>query len=143
MNTEKVFAKMLKAHSKGECVTLVTDYGNAKDIAKLIMSMPDTYIEDFQLTREDWDGYADPWLLTYGEDGTYIEDFQLTREDWDGYADPWLLTYGEDGDIWCQKAVLENGHIAKGEGAYIIDTSAIGSRVPEDFVLGDTIKVVD
>lgn len=115
MNTTKVFAKMLKAHSKGECVSLVTDYGNAKEIAKLIMSMPDTYIEDFQLTREDWDGYADPWLLTYGEDG----------------------------DIWCQKAVLENGHIAKGEGAYIIDASAIGSRVPEDFVLGGTIKVVD
>ena len=115
MNTEKVFAKMLKAHSKGECVSLVADYENTKDIAKLIMSMPDTYIEDFQLTREDWDGYADPWLLTYGEDG----------------------------DIWCQKAVLENGKIAKGEGAYIIDTSAIGSRVPEDFVLGDTIKAVD
>ena len=67
MNTEKVFAKMLKAHSKGECISLVTDYENAKEIAKLIMSMPDTYIEDFQLTREDYDGYADPWLLTYGE----------------------------------------------------------------------------
>jgi hypothetical protein len=115
MNTEKVFAKMLKAHSKGECVSLVTDYENAREIAKLIMSMPDSYIEDFQLTREECDGYADPWLLTYGEDS----------------------------DIWCQKAVLENGHIAKGEGAYIIDTSAIGSRVPEDFVLGGTIKVVD
>ena len=115
MNTTKVFAKMLKIHSKGECVSLVTDYENAKDVAKLIMSMPDTYIEDFQLTREDYDGYADSWLLTYGEDG----------------------------DIWCQKAVLENGKIAKGEGTYIIDTSAIGSRVSEDFVLGGTIKVVD
>jgi len=115
MNTEKVFAKILKAHSKGERVSLVTDYENAKEIAKLIISMPDTYIEGFMLTRENWDGYADPWLLTYGEDG----------------------------DIWCQKAVLENGHIAKGEGTYIIDTSAIGSRVPEDFVLGGTIKVVD
>ena len=35
MNTEKVFAKMLKAHSKGECVSLVTDYENAKEITKL------------------------------------------------------------------------------------------------------------
>ena len=35
MNAEKVFAKMLKAHSKGECVALVTDYKNAKEIAKL------------------------------------------------------------------------------------------------------------
>lgn len=115
MNTEKVFAKMLKIHSKGECATLVTDYENAKKIAKLIMSMPDTYIEDFQLSREDYDGYSDPWLLTYGEEG----------------------------DIWCQKAILNSGAVAKGEGAYIIDTSAIGSRVPEDFVLGGVIKVVD
>ena len=115
MNIEKVFAKMLKIHSKGEFVTLVTDYENARKIAKLIMSMPDTYIEDFQLSREDYDGYADPWLLTYGEEG----------------------------DIWCQKAILDSGAVAKGEGAYIIDTSAIGSRVLEDFVLGGTIKVVD
>lgn len=115
MNTKKAFAKMLKIHSKGECVSLVTDYENAKEIAKLIISMPDTYIEDFQLSREDYDGYADPWLLSYGEEG----------------------------DIWCQKAILDNGVVAKGEGAYIIDTSAIGSRVPEDFVLGGTIKVVD
>ena len=115
MNTTKVFAKMLKIHSKGECVTLVTDYENAKEVAKLIMSMPDTYIEDFQLSREDYDGYSDPWLLTYGEEG----------------------------DIWCQKAILNSGAVAKGEGAYIIDTSAIGSRVPEDFVLGGVIKVVD
>lgn len=115
MNTEKVFAKMLKIHSKGEDVSLVTDYENAKEIAKFIMSMPDTYIEDFQLSREDYDGYTDPWLLTYGECG----------------------------DIWCQKAILDSGVVAKGEGIYIIDTSAIGSRVPEDFVLGGTIKVVD
>lgn len=115
MNTQKVFAKMLKAHSKGECVTLVTDYENAKEIAKFIMSMPDTYIEDFQLTRKDYDGYTDSWLLTYGEEG----------------------------DVWCQKAILDSGAVAKGEGAYIIDTSAIGNRVPEDFVFGGTIKVVD
>ena len=115
MNAEKVFAKMLKIHSKGECVTLVTDYENAKEVAKLIMSMPDTYIEDFQLSREDYDGYSAPWLLTYGEEG----------------------------DIWCQKAILNDGAVAKGEGTYIIDTSAIGSRVPEDFVLGGVVKVVD
>lgn len=115
MNTEKVFAKMLKAHSKGECVSLITDYENAREIAKLIMSMPDTFIESFQLSSAESDGYSDPWLLSYGEEG----------------------------DIWCQKAVLDNGKIARGDGIYIIDTSAIGSRVPEDFVLGGTIKVVD
>lgn len=115
MNTEKVFAKMLKLHSKGECVTLVTDYENAKEIAKLIISMPDTYIKNFQLTYEDYDGYTNPWLLTYGEEG----------------------------DIWCLKAIFDSGAVVKGEGAYIIDTSAIGNRVPEDFVLGGTIKVVD
>ncbi len=115
MNTEKVFAKILKAHSKGECVSLVTDYENAKEIAKLIISMPETYIESFQLSSAKCDGYADPWLLTYGEEG----------------------------DIWCQKAILDSGIVAKGEGAYIIDTSAIGSRVPEDFVLDGIIKVVD
>lgn len=114
MNTTKVFAKMLKAHSKGECVSLITDYENAREIAKLIMSMPDTFIESFQLSSAESDGYCDPWLLSYGEEG----------------------------DIWCQKAVLDNGKIAKGEGTYIIDTSAIGSRVPEDFTLGGTIKVV-
>lgn len=115
MNTEKVFAKMLKIHSKGECVSLVTDYENAREIAKLIISMPDTFIESFQLSSAESDGYSDPWLLSYGEEG----------------------------DIWCQKAVLDNGKIARGDGAYIIDTSAIGGRVPEDFTLGGTIKVVD
>lgn len=113
MNTEKVFAKMLKAHSKGECVSLVTDYENAKEIAKFIISMPDTCIENFQLTREDWDGYADPWLLTYGEEG----------------------------DIWCQKVILDSGIVAKGEGLYFIDTVAIGSYLPEDFVLGGEAKI--
>lgn len=103
MNKEKVFAKMLKAHSKGECVSLVTDYENAKEIAKLIISMPDTYIEDFQLNREDWDGYADPWLLSYGEEG----------------------------DIWCQKAILDNGVVAKGEGTYIIDTLLLVAESPK------------
>lgn len=115
MNTEKVFAKMLKAHSKGECVSLITDYENAREIAKLIMSMPDTFIESFQLSSAECDGYDNPWLLTYGEEG----------------------------DIWCQKAILDSGIVAKGEGAYIIDASAIGSRVPEDFVLDGVIKVVD
>ena len=113
MNTEKVFAKMLKAHSKGETVTLVTDYQNAREIAKLIMSMPDTFIESFQLSSAESDGYSDPWLLSYGEEG----------------------------DIWCQKAVLDNGHIAKGDGLYFIDTIAIGSYLPEDFVLGDEAKI--
>jgi len=113
MNTQKVFAKMLKAHSKGETVTLVTDYENAKGIAKLIIAMPNTYIEDFQLSREDYDGYCDPWLLTYGEEG----------------------------DVWCQKAVLGNGHIAKGSGLYFIDTVAIGSYLPEDFVLDGEAKI--
>ena len=93
MNTEKVFAKMLKAHSKGECVALVTNYENAREVAKLIMSMPNAYIENFQLSSAEWDGYCDPWLLSYGEEG----------------------------DIWCQKAVLDNGHIAKGDGLYFID----------------------
>ena len=115
MNTEKVFAKMLKAHSKGECVSLVTDYENAKEIAKLIISMPDTFIESFQLSSAECDGYCDPWLLIYGEEG----------------------------DVWCQKAILDSGVVAEGEGTYIIDTSAIGSRVPEDFVLSGVIKVVD
>lgn len=113
MNTEKVFAKMLKAHSKGECVSLVTDYENAKEIAKFIISMPDTCIENFQLSSAEWDGYCDPWLLSYGEEG----------------------------DIWCQKAVLDNGKIAKGGGLYFIDTVAIGSYLPEDFVLDGEAKI--
>ena len=115
MNTTKVFAKMLRAHSKGECVSLVTDYENAREIAKLIISMPDTFIESFQLSSAECDGYADPWLLIYGEEG----------------------------DVWCQKAILDSGIVAKGDGTYIIDTSAIGSRAPEDFVLDGVIKVVD
>lgn len=113
MNTKKVFSKMLKAHSKGETVTLVTDYENTKEIAKLIITMPDTYIEDFQLTREDYDGYCNPWLLTYGEEG----------------------------DVWCQKAVFENGKIARGDGLHFIDTVAIGSYLPEDFVLDGEAKI--
>ena len=113
MNTQKVFAKMLKAHSKGETVTIVTDYENAREVAKLIMSMPNAYIENFQLSSAEWDGYCDPWLLSYGEEG----------------------------DIWCRKAVLDNGHIAKGDGLYFIDTVAIGSYLPEDFVLDGEAKI--
>lgn len=113
MNTENVFAKMLKAHSKGECVSLVADYEIAKEIAKLIIAMPDTYIEDFQLSSAEWDGYCDPWLLSYGEEG----------------------------DVCCQKAVLNNGHIARGGGLYFIDTVAIGSYLPEDFVLDGEAKI--
>lgn len=113
MNTEKVFAKILKAHSKGETVTLVTDYKNAREIAKLIISMPDTYIENFQLGSAEYDGYCDPWLLSYGEDG----------------------------DIWCQKAIFENGKIARGDGLYFIDAVAIGSYLPEDFVLDGDAKI--
>ena len=113
MNTIKVFAKMLKAHSKGECVALVTNYENAREVAKLIIAMPNAYIENFQLSSVEWDNYCDPWILSYGEEG----------------------------DIWCQKAVLDNGHIAKGGGLYFIDTGAIGSYLPEDFVLEGEAKI--
>ena len=113
MNTEKVFAKMVKFHSKGEPVTLVTDYENAKVVAKFLLAMPNTFIEAFAL----WDELQD------------------------GYGKAWLLSLCENGAVYCEKAFFDNGGIAQGDGNYIIDTNAIGDAIPSDFVLSDS-KVI-
>lgn len=116
MNAEKVFARMVKAHSKNKDVTFVSNYDGVKAVAKYIAAMPDSFYEDFSLTRPDWDGYDKEWLLTYDDIG----------------------------GMWCQKARFEDGRIAQGAGLYLIDEFAIGNTAPEEFCFENdsTIKLV-
>ena len=107
MNTQKVFAKMLKAKASGKDVTVVADYPNAKEILKYILIMPDTYINDIEIASPDWKGYGEPYIINLGTDN----------------------------GVYCQPAIYEDGSIARGSGLYYIDIVAIGTYLPEDFVL--------
>ena len=107
MNTQKVFAKMLKAKARGKDVTVVTDYPNAKEILKYILVMPDTYINDIEIASPDWKGYDEPYIINLGTDN----------------------------GVYCQPAIYEDGSIARGGSLYYIDVVAIGTYLPEDFVL--------
>lgn len=114
MNTEKVFAKMLKAKSNGTDVSVVTNYANTKKLFKYFLSLPDTYIVDVEIGEVEWRGY----------DGAY------------------LLDLCADGGIYVQPAILDNGSVARGEGLYFIDVSAIGEHLPEDFVFESEETVI-
>lgn len=118
MNIQKTFSRIVKANANGKDVTVVTDYDNAKDLLKYVLSIPDTSVASIELSAPEWHGYDDAYLLSINSDGT----------------------------VYCEEAVLESGAIAKGEGLYLIDVLAIGENLPEDFVL-DTentqIKLID
>ena len=107
MNTEKVFAKLLKAKANKKDVTLITDYVNAKEILKYALCMPDTYIVDVKISDPEWENY----------DSAYS------------------ITFGIDGDIYCQPTIYEDGKIARGGGLCYIDANAIIGYKPDDFVL--------
>ena len=114
MNTHKVFSKIIKAKSQGRDVSVITDYANAKEILKLVLSLPDTYIKNIEIADELWDNYYDPYLIDICSEG----------------------------GIYCQPAVLKNGSIAQGEGLYYIDVLAIGEYLPDDFVIeGENTKI--
>ena len=109
MNTEKVFARMLKAKAKGVDVSVVTDYNSTKELIKYVLAMPDTYIVDVEIGEPNWKGYDDPYLLT-------------------------LDVYG---GVFCQPVILTSGKPARGTGLYFIDVLATDSWQPSDFVLDD------
>lgn len=116
MNCKKVFAHIIKHHCKGDKVMLVADYNDITIILKLLLCLPDSFIEDISITRPKWDNYDEAWLLCYGTDN----------------------------DVWCSKAINSNGNEPfRGEGYYIIDSRAINGRSPESFVIeGSTIKLI-
>lgn len=114
MNLAKVFSKILKAHAQGKLVSVVTDYENAKDLLKYIMSLPDARISNVEIADEAWNGYANAYLISFDDDGS----------------------------VFCQKAIAENGDAIRGGGLYLIDTVAIGAHLPEEFVLdGEGCKI--
>lgn len=116
MDCKKVFANIIKHHCKGEIVTFVSSYKNIKDVLKMLLAMPDTYIEDISITRPEWDGYDEAWALSFGENS----------------------------DVWCSKAININGEPFRGEGYFVIDASAIDGHDPENFVLGNShIKIIN
>lgn len=110
MDNMKMFARMLKQHCKGKDVALVTSYDNAQEILKMLISLSDTYIEDVTLTRPEWDNYEGCWLINYGANN----------------------------DIWCSKALGDDGIPLRGDDFYYIDQEAIDDLSPDDFVFGGT-----
>ena len=114
MNTEKVFAKMLKAKSGGKDVSVITTAINAKELIKYSLSLPDTYIADIEIGEPMWKGYNEAYLVDLCSNGA----------------------------VYAQPAILENGTIARGEGLYLIDVFAIGEHLPEDFVLDSEETII-
>lgn len=114
MNLTKVFSKILKAHAQGRLVSVVTDYENAKNLLKYILTLPEAFLENIELAGEVWNGYADAYLISLDDDGS----------------------------VFCQKAIAEDGEPVRGGGLYLIDTLAIGAHLPEEFVLdGEDCKI--
>ena len=59
MNTQKVFAKMLKAKASGKDVTVVTDYSNAKEI----LAPRRVWLLQRALSWSCMEGSASPFIL--------------------------------------------------------------------------------
>lgn len=87
---KKVFAKMIKNNSKDKCSVFYTSYDNARELVKMLCAMPDSYIGNITLTCAEYDGY----------DGLF------------------LVNYSDENEISAQKAVFENGKIARSDGEY-------------------------
>lgn len=104
MNTQKVFAKMVKTHSKEETAVFVSDYRNIKEVAKMLIAMPDSYLETFEL-RDD---HENPISLTYDKDGgvwcqnAIYEGGRVARSEGTCYVDTNCL-----GEISPEEFVLE------------------------------------
>ena len=114
MNTEKVFAKMLKAKANGKDISVITNANNAKKLIQYSLSLPVAYIADIEIGEPMWKGYDEAYLVD--------------------------LCAG--GAVYAQPAILENGVIARTEGLCLIDVFAIGEHLPEDFVLeGEETKI--
>ena len=107
MKAKKIFKQMIKEHNADNEVTYVSSYENIKEVMKMILSVPDTCIENIDLSSPEMAGYGKAFLLTYSTDNT----------------------------VWCQKAFFDNGNITRGDGTYIIDVNAIGDSNPHDFLI--------
>ena len=116
MNVQKVFAKMIKANANDIDVCVVTDYENSIKLLKYLLAYPTTYICNVDIAEKEWKGYDEAYLLDLCKDGA----------------------------IYCSPAInKESGKPFKGDGLYYIDTEAIGSYMPDEFVFGDSkIKLV-
>lgn len=113
MNIERTFARVLKAHAKGEDVTVVTNYARAAILLKYILAYPDTHVCCLELESVEADGYSQAFLLSLDADGT----------------------------VFCEKAISSiTGEVKCGDGLYLIDVSAVGSHAPEEFLLYDGQK---
>ena len=106
MKAKKIFKKMIKSHNDN-VVTYVSNFENVREVAKMLISLPDTIIEGVHLESPEWDEYEGAFLLTFDEDNA----------------------------IWIQKAYFDDGRIARGIGVYIIDKNSIGTHRPEEFLV--------
>jgi len=106
MKAKKIFKKMIKSHNDN-VVTYVSNFENVREVAKMLIALPDTIIEGVHLESPEWDGYEGAFLLTFDEDNT----------------------------IWIQKAYFDDGRIARGIGVYVIDKNSIGTHRPEEFLV--------
>lgn len=115
MNAKKILKKMIKEHESGNEVTFISDYKKIKEVAKLLISQPETFIQNISIENED-----------------------------SCYNKAFILTYDTDNAVWCQKAFLDDGHIALSSGVCFIDVNAIGNNKPSDFVNKDDsyIKII-
>ena len=116
MKAKKILKKMIKEHNFGNEVTYIAKYESVKEVMKLLLSQPDTFIMNINLEDEERDGYDKAFLLTYSTDNS----------------------------VWCQRAYIDDEHIARSDGVCFIDISAIGNNKPSDFVNEEnsTIKLI-
>lgn len=112
MKAKKIFKRMVKIHDENKSITYVSNFENVREVAKILISLPNTIIEDVHLESPEWDGYEGAFLLTFDEDNT----------------------------IWIQKAYFDDGRIARGTGIYIIDNDSIGTHKPEEFLIESDIE---
>ena len=92
MNVNKVFANALKHHYKGEDVTIIAYHGEAKELAKKFIALPEMQIKNFELYDPEWK--------------------------YSPYA--FLLSITSNNEVWCMPSVLDGSEI-KSEGYVIVD----------------------
>lgn len=108
MNVLKTFARIVKARSKGGDVTVVANLRDSTELLKYMISLPETFIASIDIACSEISGY----------NGAY------------------LVSLNPDGGIFCEPAVSDiTGEVKRGGGLYLIDQTAIGEYLPEDFVL--------
>lgn len=93
MNVDKAFMKVLKHHNKGEDVSVVGYYEDIKVLFERIVALKDVCIRNINLHDTEWEGYINPFTLTYDVDG----------------------------QVWCEKSVYDNGNVGACGGYVLVD----------------------